>query len=991
MKATTQLSVLLFDPDPDGRQLIHSVFQREAPEVRLTLRARQDSFLRSFSQTEFDAVVLGLPPHDDKMSALFQVLLQSQKMFPMLFLVAPGISLGVEGGHHWYAKNKDSLAVLAKRLPSLVRAARIRALTLDLGTNPRQAGSSTMRTQVANKAVIALADLGLLSMYFSIDPRSGQWVIRASSYTDELTATIESLVAKGGRVAPLLDTVPLSFKRLLQGAMEMFTLDLEDLLRILMPWLSLRDVRGLRRALGLETVSLAPVRHQEDMHGMLAVGGPLSDEEQSAVLHFVPHLAHSLSYAKETDERNARAQGLQTLQQILVSVSSTMRSEQLVENVLDLLAGIVDYNSARVYVREDEQLELKAVRGERGVAPHTKWQIEKLRESGSGFWETLHMGSANIFSEINDKTKVGEPDTKTEWRSWLAVPIQWHSQINGILTLSSRLQGYFQPLHLEIVETVAQQLGVALENARLLEHSLQRAEKLKIVHEIGRSSVSLLDSQLLVFEAAQRVIQIFGYDQVGIFMVDEDVLIPEIFLYGKDLKERKGIGNIILNSGTIIDEAVRANIPIVSSEVHGEAGITSIAGTKKAREAMVIPISIKGAVVGVLLVLSHKEDGIDEDDVEILQVLAAQLGISLVNARLFSEVRAHAAKLEQRVAERTDELQSQKERTEAILRSVADAVMVLDLEGRLVLANPTAQSLLGRVWSDQLYQHVVELQQDENHEQASWEFGSESFEALASNVDLDGQVIGTVVVLRNITRLKELDRLKTQFVATVSHELRTPLANIKLYLSLLRRRNVDRESHYFQTLDRETERLTTMIEDLLDLSRLDAEKQVAFHPLELGDLMLEIIEAQRPVCANKRLTLRYKADGHMQIVGNRDRLIQVFTNLIANAIAYTPAGGSIAVQVKSTERVDDKVGVIIEVEDTGMGIPADELPYVFDRFYRGRMAQQLKIHGSGLGLAIVREIVESHGGNISVRSGIGKGTCFRIWLPLAEGGEEHHG
>jgi two-component system phosphate regulon sensor histidine kinase PhoR len=233
--------------------------------------------------------------------------------------------------------------------------------------------------------------------------------------------------------------------------------------------------------------------------------------------------------------------------------------------------------------------------------------------------------------------------------------------------------------------------------------------------------------------------------------------------------------------------------------------------------------------------------------------------------------------------------------------------------------------------------------------------------------------------------------LKSQFVATVSHELRTPLANIKLYLSLLRRSQVDRESHYFQTLESETERLTTMIEDLLDLSRLDAEQKIEFHAVALGELLEEIVEAQRPVCANKRLELTYDAQGKPQIMGNRDRLIQVFTNLLANAIAYTPAGDSIQVRLMPAECSEDKVGVVVEVEDSGMGIPADELPYVFDRFYHGRMAQQLKIHGSGLGLAIVREIIEGHGGSISVRSDLGRGTCIRLWLPLAEGGEMHYG
>jgi two-component system phosphate regulon sensor histidine kinase PhoR len=909
----------------------------------------------------------------------------------MIFLVEDGIPTDTSKIIHRYSKGEKGIATLATQLPYLVRAAKIASIELDIWEDIQPDASTNIRTRIAEKAIVSLGELGFTSMFISIDPRMGRWVIRASTYPDDAIGLIESMVAKGGQVIPQVDEAPLEFQRMLSGGGGPVEITLKELLSLLMSWLSERDLKRLQRALSLETAFLFPVVHREEMHGVLAVGGPLSDEEQLAISQFTPNLARSLSNSKKRDERSARAQGLQTLQKILVSVSSTLNESQLMEKVLDLLTQVVAYDGARVYVREEDQIELKASRGNMRSAAITQWQVDELGESGSVFWRTHRIGEPNLISEVVDHTVLGEPDSKDDWLSWMAVPIRWRDQINGLLTLVNKTQGFFQPLQLEITESVAQQLGVAHENARLLEHSIQRAEKLKIVHEIGRSSVSLLDSQLLVFEAAQKVIQIFEYDQVGIFMVDENELVPEIFLYGKEMRERKGISNINLNTGTIFDEAVRANIHILLSDLDEPSGLESIPGTKRARAAMLIPLAIKGAVVGVMLVLSHKSNGINEGDIDILQVLAAQLGISLVNARLFSEVRAHAANLERRVAERTDELQSQKERTEAILRSVADAVMVLDLEGRLIMANPMAQSLLGRVWSEQIYQRVVDLQKDGTQEQATWEFGAESFEALASNVVLDGQVIGTVIVLRDITRLKELDRLKSQFVATVSHELRTPLANIKLYLSLLRRSQAEREPHYFQTLETETERLTTMIEDLLDLSRLDTELKVEFRPLALGDLLREIIKTQRPVCANKRIDLVFKATDQPLVMGNRDRLIQVFTNLLANAIAYTPAGDSIHVRMGISTSADDKLGAYVEVEDTGVGIPADELPYVFDRFYRGRMAQQLKIHGSGLGLAIVREIIESHGGNISVSSDIGKGTCFRLWLPLAEGGEDNYG
>ncbi|TFH36336.1 MAG: GAF domain-containing protein [Anaerolineales bacterium] len=991
MTPKAHFSVLLFDPDPQGRQKFQDVFSQNAPGIRLLLRARTHSFTQALNSQHVDAVVLGLPmEHTLLCEALFS-LATFQAKRPLLFLVGEAAPFEFGDDPHPYTKDHDGISALARLLPILVRAARIDSIILEPGADEPHGPSTNRRTSLAERAIDCLAGLGLASMYISIDPLNGRWMIRASTYSEEVIRLIASIEAKGGQVAPHVEQVSADFRGLLRGQDSLNQVGLKEFLQGIMPWGPDKDLKQLQRALGLESIFLAPVVYRDHMHGILAIGKALHEIEQQAVHRFTARLASWLTQASAMDELQERAKGLLALQGVLVSVTSTLDTTQLMDQVLDLLTEVVTFDGARVYAIEDDQIELTAARGSLRGRRKKTWQKTDISNSGSLFLQTLKSGNACLQSEVMDHSELGEPGAHADWRSWIAVPIQWQGEIRGMLTLSNKLPGSFQPLHLEITETVAQQLGVALENARLLESAHQRAEKLKIVHEIGRSSVSLLDSQLLVFEAAQRVMQIFNYDQVGIFMVAENTLIPEIYLYGKQMQERKGIRNIVLNSGSIFDEAVRLNLPIVISHLEDPSGLAFIPGTRKARAAMLIPLSIKAAVVGVMLVLSHKKDGVDQDDVEILQVLAAQLGISLVNARLFSEVRAHAAKLEQRVSERTDELQSQKDRTEAILRSVADAVMVLNLEGRLVLANPTAQTLLSGPWSDQLYQRVVELHQDETKEQTAWEFGPESFEALASSVEQEGQSIGTVIVLRNITRMKELDRLKDHFVATVSHELRTPLANIKLYLSLLRRTQGERENHYFQTLGSETDRLTTMIEDLLDLSRLDAERQIEFQFIALKDLLEEIVETQGPICSNKRIELIHESNGNPIVFGNHDRLIQVFTNLMANAIAYTPAGNAVGIRLLPGDNGQAKAGVVIEVEDAGMGIPADELPYVFDRFYRGRMAQQLKIHGSGLGLAIVREIVESHGGTITVRSDIGQGTCFRLWLPITEGGERIHG
>jgi signal transduction histidine kinase len=233
------------------------------------------------------------------------------------------------------------------------------------------------------------------------------------------------------------------------------------------------------------------------------------------------------------------------------------------------------------------------------------------------------------------------------------------------------------------------------------------------------------------------------------------------------------------------------------------------------------------------------------------------------------------------------------------------------------------------------------------------------------------------------TRLQELDRMKDQFISNVSHELRTPLTNIKLHLGLLDKRGAEVLARYLPTLQRETERLRRLIEDLLDLSRLQTQSEPLRrdrHPLD--DLIGEVLLVHTARAEAKRLTLTHQPNATPIVVAvDRAQMIQVFTNLIGNAVAYTPPGGHASV-ASSLTRLGTTSGVSIYFANDGPIIAPEDLPHLFQRFYRGRTAHDSGEPGTGLGLAICREIVERHGGQIDVTSGEQQGTIFTVWLPL---------
>lgn len=250
--------------------------------------------------------------------------------------------------------------------------------------------------------------------------------------------------------------------------------------------------------------------------------------------------------------------------------------------------------------------------------------------------------------------------------------------------------------------------------------------------------------------------------------------------------------------------------------------------------------------------------------------------------------------------------------------------------------------------------------------------------------DLEKKVADRTAELADaLSQAQEADRMKTQFVSDVSHELRTPLSNIRLYLELLDQSEPDRWPVYLETLNRESDRLVTLIEDLLSISRIDSGSiQARYDPLSLTELAGELVEDRRRLFAEKSLQLEWIPAADLpQVLGDRRLLAQVVANLLTNALNYTAAGGRVTVR---TDLSQEGTWIGLTVSDSGMGILPDEKDRVFDRFYRGSASREVGNPGTGLGLAISNEIVSRHRGHITVKSAPGEGSEFRVWLPTAE-------
>ncbi|HEV2439259.1 MAG TPA: ATP-binding protein [bacterium] len=352
--------------------------------------------------------------------------------------------------------------------------------------------------------------------------------------------------------------------------------------------------------------------------------------------------------------------------------------------------------------------------------------------------------------------------------------------------------------------------------------------------------------------------------------------------------------------------------------------------------------------------------------------------------------------------QKMDALSEERTKIEAIVGSMSDAVVATDGAGRLLLLNGAARDLLGlrpddagRQAADTLGDHAVWRALDRTARRgtdAAEEFtlGSGANERLLHlNATplraVGGGNAGAVAVVRDVTDLRRAERLRRDLIANVSHELRTPLTSIKGFSeTLLAGALADEQTcrRFLTIIDTEATRLMTLVDDLMALSRLESRAE----PMELGPVRLDALVEEaagrlRPQAAQSRITLRTFLDGAMTVTADGDRLLQVFTNLIDNAIKFTPEGGTVDVGARP-----DGGDAVVSVADSGRGIPLDDLPRIFDRFYRVERSRSREAGGTGLGLAIAKHIVEAHGGRITVTSRPGAGSTFSVTLPLAREG-----
>jgi PAS domain S-box-containing protein len=489
--------------------------------------------------------------------------------------------------------------------------------------------------------------------------------------------------------------------------------------------------------------------------------------------------------------------------------------------------------------------------------------------------------------------------------------------------------------------------------------------------------------------ALRTTLEVIGEESGEIFLLDEET--GDLLLHThQGLSDTFILQESVIGAGECLcGEAVQTGRIALIADMATHPARTRSACVREGFQSCVrLPLLARGEVLGLLSIQSHNHREFSPQDEDLLTAIGNQIGIAIANARLIEDAEQRRATMD------------------SVMNSLVDGLILMDKRGRITYLNPRATdilglpalSVLGRTFGamgDNIADHLADPERTLTRLQTAIEEpqGTPAVEfsvttptartVQARLFSIEGSSGSLGILLRDITREKELDAMKSQLLSTVSHELRTPLASIKGFATTLLRDDVDWDDQsrreFLSIIDEESDRLTELIGNLLDMSRVEAGAlRVEAEPNHLRPIIKETASEFQMMTHSYQFLVELPPF-LPAVMADPRRTRQVLRNLVENAVKYTPTGGPIII---SARVIPDSVE--ISVADRGIGIEAEQLENIFDRFYQVDSASTRKVGGSGLGLSICKAIVEAHGGRIWAESQPGVGSTFHFTLPQAD-------
>ena len=575
------------------------------------------------------------------------------------------------------------------------------------------------------------------------------------------------------------------------------------------------------------------------------------------------------------------------------------------------------------------------------------------------------------------------------------------------------------------IEYVINVINRAVEKRRLIDENKRRIFELNVLYKVSNAISNIFDYRELLEATMDSINRLIDCDSCASILVSNRTAdfvfkspYPVTLEFVQQVKS-----NLIQAFNTLADVPITEEYVISSNEdslacdTSATTPSTKITSDGNSRLKSVsaffnVPLIIRGKPVGMINSSSTKRDALSEYDIQLLYTIANQTVTAI------DRLRAIAA--------------AEKNKIETMVESMSDGVIMIDEKGELAIINPAARKMLAILIDDRQFAELIakpkvniektdtiaafglleylriSLTEGKKQNQEivikSPQLKGESVGEQSENTILqaniapvetsEGKKLGAVAVLRDITREKEIDRMKSDFISIVSHELRTPLANTKNAVSLIEISGElnDNQKKFISIAIRNSDRLARLIEQLLDISRIESGRaELNIEMVSIEELVSDSIESLKHQAEEKSISIIDNIPEDLpNIEADKDRLKQVFLNLIDNAIKYTDKGGKVKIEAKYISVIDGKGDDFVEVRviDTGIGIAPKNHERIFDKFQQVDTSYSpRKTGGVGLGLTIVKEIIEKHHGKIWVESQLGEGSQFIFVLPTRKNGK----
>lgn len=598
------------------------------------------------------------------------------------------------------------------------------------------------------------------------------------------------------------------------------------------------------------------------------------------------------------------------------------------------------------------------------------------------------VGRANSKSETNNFTwQQAEPEVdnlQPGWRTVLAVPLETQNRISGLVEIYDKYPDrIFSSDDIRICRILAAQTALAIEQARLFDQMIRRLSEVSMLYTMAEKISSSLDLEDVLNTIVTSLRKVIGCRACCIFLLDETHHYLEIKAADGLKPHWRQMAKLQVGEGAA-GRAVAERRTVYLPDTHQDSSF--IFFDTDVRSLMVVPLLAQAKVIGAINVDDDQPNAFDQNQERLLTIAAAQAGVMIENARLFTKISA------------------EQQQMQAIIHHMADGVLLIDHQGVIITCNTTLAMMLGLNTGEIINKHIDDADLHPNlanitaattyrartgvlAKEVTIETPRSRTLQIFSTIMVDHQKnpIGEVRIVHDVTKERELEHMKDDFFSTISHELRTPLFSIQGFAQLmLEEETLDRQTQqeFLTTIQRQALQLSEMVDNLLDVSKFDAGKlEFEKRPLAIVALIQQTILKLQGFAHQQGIQLAPNLpDSLPEIQGDSQRLEQVLTNLIGNAIKFSPAGKTVDISACQQDNY-----ILIQVKDYGIGIPEVDLEQIFSRYYQANNKVEHTAKGSGLGLYIAKKVIEGHNGRIWAESQVGQGSTFNVTLPFSNG------